>query len=1327
MARALNKVYLFISDDLGRYYSAVQSADGTYVMETPVSNPSLAQPLRNNPANISESYLEFGTNSTYFSLARSINYPLEFIKDGAFILNSLYSNGRGVNQRAYLTVVEWNGLDKYVLSYKGRFDFFKKEFFPEENKFVCPCVDDTAWGVLSEKDDVTYSVDCNASNQRAIKVLIDGITLVNKYTFQTVNSQVVVSPVGVYQTAPFVLVNEDGDSSGIIAKNQSGGAWATLEESVASLAAAFETARPIEDVTIEGAISFQAFDNRPQSSTGGIRIYFRTSAGQQFDIFNFQVSGSVQKATTYSKNFSFTFDLAANERVSLIYQLAGNVVNQLTIVPQVKNIAISTRTRSESVIAYALRPLDLLKDLVRQATNGRYTINSNYFTENNKDVLTCGQALRGLPNAKLYSSFKDFFTSFNATSYLALRNINETLWIEKAVNVYRHDELPLPPSDVLLDLGEAISCSFIVAEEMYVNEIDAGGPIVDYRHPSGRLDFNSTNKYAAQVTNTKNKLSIVSKYRLSCYDAQFMILDYQNDSTQDNSGDNEVYMLAITDETGSGTDEVETFINPVIDNATLVPVIKSPFNNDLITYNKPNVRGIAKPGDVVNVYVDNILDGSATTDINGNWTYNINAALTPLLPPTQTGVHIIQATFGDLLSPTETVSVLIDTSITTPTQINYPANGDNLYNNKPMVRGVAQRGTNINISLDGVFVGSVTADNSCKWQFKMPVIANGTRLIAANLEEATVEVNSSVEFPLITYFGSELDGFPVINNLPLVEGVGIPGTSVNLYLDYITYSVLGTTIIDGNGNWSYQIVPVSYTDPFSGLPVVMAPLKNGVNIVSTSLTNNVVPIGITGFKLERPNYSQIFGVPDNTVFNTKYSPKRMMQNHYPRIASMGVPITFQKADKNGNLSTTLNGVTVRENTNITLSELGQPQFLLEYAKVKTNVDSTFNKLLYNFNNGGVIKFRYRGKDIYCYPIGSMRVNNIEDNVQEWKLLMANLTTRSTILNLYKEGTFITLNRGQMFHSDYNSLHGVQYGFSQEAKYDNMTIYEDWFMNRNKQWANKPKYIQKFQRTETEVRDQITVNGLVSPILRIYDCAQSVEGDLNIGVVLSVNYEPVDPAPVSGPTIVYEATINMSLLQDRKQYFGVVFVGETPLMIFERWEVRNKWNNTILIEASNSQNIPGFFYSTGIKTILRVEGLVQKLQPNVMSIVSKDDNGNTRSLYNLMAKKVSLRFGTAFGLPDFFYLKVASAAILDQFKAEGIDYTIVEDEKIEPAEQADGHPMYFYNVGMNLKENERGVTFEGVPGVSNNSVVLVIDGEAMGLPAGNLVNIELNNE
>ncbi len=1327
MARALNKVYLFISDDLGRYYSASQAADGTYVLDTTVANPSLAQPLRNNPSNISESYLEFGTNSTYFSLARSINYPLEFIKDGAFILNSLFSNGKGVNQKAYLTVVEWNGVDKYILSYRGRFDFFKKEFFPEENRFVCPCVDDTAWGILSEKDDVTYSVDCNASNPRAIKVLVDGITLVNKYTYQTVNSQVTVSTVGVYQTAPFVLVNEDGDSSGIIAKNQSSGAYATIDESVSAVACGFETSKPIQNVVLEGSLSFQAFDNRPQSSTGGVRIYFRTSEGQQFDIFNFQVSGSLQKATTYAKNFSFTFNLAANEKVSLIYQLAGNVVNQLTIIPQVKNISISTRTKSESVITYALRPLDLLKEFVRQATNGRYTINSNHFTENNKDVLTCGQALRGLPNAKIYSSFKDFFTSFNATSYLALRNINETLWIEKAVNVYRHDELPLPPSDILIDLGQAISCSFIVAEEMYANEIEVGGPVVDYRHPSGRLDFNSTNKFTAQVTNTKNKLSLVSKYRLSCYDAQFMILNYQNGSTQDNNGDNEVYMLSITDEIGSGTDEVETFINPTIDNATLVPVIKSPLNNDLITYDKPNVRGIAKPLDTVNIYVDNVFDGTTTADANGDWSYDINTALSPLLPPTQSGVHVIQATFTDLLGPTESVSVLIDTSITTPTQINYPANGDNLYNNKPLIKGVAQRGTNINITLDGVLIGSVTADNSCKWQFKMPVIPNGSRAIGANAEEVTVDVNSSTEFPLITFFGSELDGFPVINNLPLVEGVGIPGTVVKLYLDYITYSVLGTTTIDSNGNGLYQIVPISYPDPCTSLPVVMAPLKNGVNIISTSLTNNVVPIGITGFKLDRPAYSQILGVPDNTVFNTKYSPKRMMQAHYPKIASMQVPLTFQKADKNGNLSTTLNGVTVKENSNVSLSELGTPQFLLEYVKVKTNVNSTFNQLLYDFNNGGVIKFSYRGKDIYCYPIGSMRINNIEDNVQEWKLLMANLTTRNTILGLYKEGTFITLNRGQMFHSDYNSLHGVEYGFTQEQKYDNMTIYQDWFMNRNKQWTNKPKYIQKFQRTETDVRDQITVNGLVSPILRIYDCSQAVEGDLNIGVVATINYEPVDPAPITGPTIVYEASIDMSTLEDRKQYFGVVFVGETPIMIFERWEVRNKWNGTILVEASNSQNIPGFFYSTGIKTILRLEGLVQKLQPNVMSIVSKDDNGNTRSLYNLMAKKVSLRFGTAFGLPDFLYLKMASAIILDNFKVEGVDYTIAEDEKIEPAEQADGHPMYFYNIGMNLKENERGKTFEGVPGVSNNSVVLIIDGEAMGLPAGNLVNIELENE
>jgi hypothetical protein len=118
-------------------------------------------------------------------------------------------------------------------------------------------------------------------------------------------------------------------------------------------------------------------------------------------------------------------------------------------------------------------------------------------------------------------------------------------------------------------------------------------------------------------------------------------------------------------------------------------------------------------------------------------------------------------------------------------------------------------------------------------------------------------------------------------------------------------------------------------------------IPNGVNVISTSLTNQVVYISTSGYQLDRPAFSEITGVIDNTIFNTWYSPKRMLQAQATLWKSifaqqLSGSISFEAADKNALLKTVLNGVTVQENTALKLSDLtDNALFLPIKAKFKT--------------------------------------------------------------------------------------------------------------------------------------------------------------------------------------------------------------------------------------------------------------------------------------------------------------------------------------------------------------------------------------------------------
>lgn len=1326
MNRLHKDAYCFLSDESNKYYQANQYPDGTYT----ISKNSTPVPIRYNPANLLNNRLEFGTNEEYFSLQRTITYPLEFIKDGAAILRNFYYNGRGKEEKVYLTIMQWNGTKNiYELSYRGKVDLSEKTEDPKMGKFTAPCVDDSAWGVLSENDKVEYAIDCSERNPKAIKVLFDSITLVNKYTFKTVNAPIIKNGANNEFTVPMVLINESGDSYGLVVKNQTYqnfDGFVNLEPVSGNYF--FLSMYALEDVHIYGTFTFSWHTDVLPS--GGIILQFRTTKGKEMRIFTNGYTVPPFKLVPgkiYEVEFDFTWDLEPDEKIYLLVELNDNSSRNFSITPIATNIFIDTKTKAEPQTAWGLRPLDALQQIVAKATDNKFTIDSEWFRVNNKDILLSGESIRQVPNAKLYTSFADFFATFNALFFMAMRMPKGELYMEKAVEVYKQN-------GVIVDLGEAVDVTLVPANEYSANALVIGSRDQDYRHASGRLEFNAEQSFSLPTTTANKKKELITKYRTGCYDIMFLILDYQGGSTTDNSGDKSVYLAAITDEVGSASDNIENFENVNIINSPLEPIIKSPRQNDTLTFNKPVVRGISEPGATVNIYVDSVLDGTTTSDTDGRWNYNINTELETFEPDVSTGLHTIEATFGDLSDPTSSVVVLIDTASSTPTVISYPAALDNLFNNKPLVRGWAEHGQNIDLVLDGVPLASIVTDNSNKWEYKFTTpLTNGDHTLVANgngSDSVTFNVDAAVATPIITYIGSELDGFEITDNMPLIEGVALPNTTVDLWFDYIKNAKIGSTVSDANGNWSYQVVPVIYIDPISGAPVTIAPFDNGLHVISTSLTVQIVNVGVSGFKLDRPDFTSITGVTDNTVFNTRYTPHRMAKNHYPMFASMFRQqpkdiIRFEKSTKNANLRTILGTEIVSESADIPVSALGEPIALLEWANVRTPTYSSFAKTLYDFNNGGIIKVLFRNTTLYMLPIGTMGMENITGSVQEWKLLCSPLTTYMDLLNLYKNGLTVKLMKNAIYHSDYNSLHFVKYDHQMNAKYNYATIYEDWHENRNEPWLYNPEYVQKWQTTEL-LRDQIITNGVSNVQLKLYRCKEDCKDNYDAPLIQTYDYEPVSPAPLVAPEVVLEAAIDMSVHPDG-QYFTVLSIGGVDVAISERIHSKTKWENTILIEASNSVNMTGMFYSSGIRTSLRIEGLIKKLQPVIATTSATSESGNRELLHSVLTRRRIVRCGTAYGLPDYLYLKVANAISLDELQIETEWYVLEDGDKLEPSDDVEGHPLYYYEVPLTLQYNEKGIVFEGAEGAVIDGVVLVMDAEAFGLPFGSLINIELPNE
>lgn len=1303
----------FISDANGRYYYCQYDSKGNPTIFTSAQ----PIPLTFSPANFEKFKLEFGTNKEYFSLVRNVSYTFEMIKDGADILRSLDYKTTGYAVEAYLTIIKWDGNvlstpARYKSFYKGRFDL-NKGVDVIKSGYKVNTVDRSAWGIVSQNDNIQFKIDCTSANPKAIRFIYDGINLKSTWVFQPIASSITgISNTGITNIImPIFPVSEDGDSVGITTQAQ------ILQLTQLTLAQYtidfpnnyFYRSQYAITLRIQDTFSF-AYNiiGLPTS----LKVKFYRSEHPVDETINVYSTVLNAGSGKISVPIDLTLSLNVGEWIYFDFQIHQSPISHLIIVPDVTNLTVSVITKAPATVCYGLRPLDLLQQLAEKATGGKYTINSNLFTLLNKHILTCGNAIRNAPNAYIISSISDWFKSFNTDYFLAGRLIFGQLWFEQAIEVYKQ-------TTNIFSLGEITDVEISQASEYFLSQIMVGSPKQSYSHTSGRLEFNTTNKFSVEQFNVKRVMELVSVYRKDCYGQEFIRVDHQQGSTQDNSGDTDTFIVDITDETEESGVPVENFVDVTVDIAPLAPLIRYPFNNDTISNDKPTLHGVCQPSTTVNIYVDGSLDGTTVSDIDGNWIYDIVNSLASYyfdgVSVIFDGIHTISATFTDLTGTTTDIIVVITSDIT-PITIQYPANNDNIYNNKPLIRGFAQAGTPIVVNLDGVFIGATTADGSGRWFLQSPVIYNGSHFISVSGQVNFFDVNSFVSIPLITSFD---DGFIIVNNLPLIEGVALPGTTVYIFVNYYPDFPAGSAVADANGNWSFQPVPLFKTGGIDYL----TPLPNGDNIISTSLTIDSVIINIKGYKLNRPNYDSITGVIDNTVFNVELSPKRSLEAWIPFFKGIfyqqpNTIIQFQGSDKNQDLSTTIGGVTISEKADLKLSDYPNipALFLPKIATFKTKIPLGYETIMDNFSAGGVIPATYLGNDVYLLPIGDMSVEDVTNDVQKWKLLISAQTPLLTLLALSKAGITFTLMTGAIYRSDYNSLHFVKYNYTISPQFTQAELYDDWFENRSERWVHgriKP-YIQKFKDGDVVI-DQIITNGVSGISLKIYRCSDAK-------LINTLLYSPVVPNPTSLPDVVYEVTINMGSL-GIDQFFSVISVGGVDIAISERFEIGD-YNDTILINASHSSDKTGAFFSTGFKSIYRVEGLVEKLQPVLENLSNEDEKGEHQLLHSVSTRKRNILFGDASGMPDYAYLKIALFLGLDNLIIENVRYVIPKDAKIEPIDKFDGYPYYAYSIEAMLYDNNLSNTFDAQTGNFQGGVIVVVDADAFGLGDG-LVNIQID--
>ena len=181
-------------------------------------------------------------------------------------------------------------------------------------------------------------------------------------------------------------------------------------------------------------------------------------------------------------------------------------------------------------------PLELITKVVRSITGEQTVVsieadNAGLIAET---ILVCGEELRQISSAKIYTSFADFAGWMEAVFGYTYSVVGDTLQF-----LHRSSVFDATVSKVIDSYSEL---TYAVDDSLIYSIVDAGYSKKDYGEIDGRYETNFTNNYSTGYDITDKKLSLVSKYRSDRYGVEFTARKSESE-TKDDKADEDIFFI----------------------------------------------------------------------------------------------------------------------------------------------------------------------------------------------------------------------------------------------------------------------------------------------------------------------------------------------------------------------------------------------------------------------------------------------------------------------------------------------------------------------------------------------------------------------------------------------------------------------------------------------------------------------------------------------------------------------------------------------------------------------------------------------------------------
>jgi len=493
------------------------------------------KPLNNMFEGWSDIVLNYGRSAKYFGLERTYTSTYKFVKDGAKILRALLYANRSVESGVYLGLLklnrETNG--NYELYYKAEIDLSKAVDDPKTGITVEVMQDGPA-KFIRANDGVTYDIPCEG-----ITLDLDGIRFTDTFNYFSAGTGQ-IDPLKKY-IVPVNFVNNEGENVGVTRGDSffeeiTGAISTSLTNSGNFFFSSIETltARVTGDFTVR-------IDNLP----GGTNLTYDLS----FYVYPILppalakttiLSGTLTGPGTYTISLVDEPVVVTRDGKLFIVIETGSFLGSIFLFVEETNFKITFDSRFQITECAAKRPIDVFKELVANMTDNRFTGVSSLLEDNEHLVTTCGDAIRGLDNPVIKTSFSDFFTSYGKILKGAVGvnyDTQEVLFEERSYFLNNNIEI--------LDIGEVAELTIDVASDLLFNSVKVGYPDQKQEEGAARQEVNAGQEYRTPISRTNNQLDLVGRYRTDIFGIERIRQRFFDLPNTDARGDNSVFIINI--------------------------------------------------------------------------------------------------------------------------------------------------------------------------------------------------------------------------------------------------------------------------------------------------------------------------------------------------------------------------------------------------------------------------------------------------------------------------------------------------------------------------------------------------------------------------------------------------------------------------------------------------------------------------------------------------------------------------------------------------------------------------------------------------------------